>query len=56
VRWTVAGALDEQAAKRARQSGEFLLSPDDKRCELNSSVAEFANSSNECAFKLVVRV
>jgi len=54
VRWTVARELDEQLARRARQTGEFLLSRDDQPCDLNSSVSEIA-TGNECSLKLIVR-
>ena len=54
VRWTVAGRLNEQLAKPARQTGEFFLPPD-KPCELHQSVSEFTNSTNECAISLVIR-
>jgi hypothetical protein len=54
VRWTVARDLDEQLARRARQTGEFLLSRDNKPCDVNSSVSEIT-SGNECALKLIVR-
>ena len=56
VRWTVAGALDPAFARIARQTGQFLLSPENKAVELNRTVSEFANSSNECAFKFLVRL
>lgn len=60
LRWSVAGGLNEQLGRRARQSGEFLLSPEDRPCELHRTVSEFlttdASGNNECAFKFVVRV
>ena len=56
VRWTVAGALEPAFARIARQTGEFLLSPGNKSVALNRTVSEFANSSNECAFKFLVRL
>jgi hypothetical protein len=56
VRWTVAGALEPAFARIARQTGEFLLSPEYKSVELNRPVSEFANTSNECAFKFLVRL
>jgi len=56
VRWTVAGALDPAFARIARQTGEFILLPEDKTVELNRTVSEFANSSNECTFKFLVRL
>ena len=58
VRWSVARAFDTDPAfaKLARRTGEFLLSPENKAVELNCPVSDFANSSNECAFKLLVRL
>jgi len=56
VRWTVAGALDPAFARIARQAGEFILLPENKTVELNRTVSEFANSSNECTFKFLVRL
>jgi len=56
VRWTVAGALEPAFARIARQTGEFLLAPEYKSVELNRTVSEFANASNECAFKFLVRL
>src|SRR6266567_4227213 len=32
VRWTVAGKLNEQLVRPARQTGEFFLPPDHKAC------------------------
>ena len=56
VRWSVAGAFEPAFARVARRTGElFLLSPENKVVDLNRPVEEFANSSNECAFKLLVR-
>jgi hypothetical protein len=54
VRWTVAGRLNEQLAKPARQTGEFFILPD-KACEMHRSVSEFTNSNKECALSLIVR-
>lgn len=54
VRWTVAGALDESLRKRARQSGEFVLPPDDTPCDLHESVSQFAGSGRRCSLKLLI--
>jgi hypothetical protein len=56
VRWTVAGALEPAFARIARQTGEFLLSPEYKSVALNRTVSEFADARNECAFKFLVRL
>ncbi|KAI9449356.1 hypothetical protein BJY52DRAFT_253062 [Lactarius psammicola] len=54
VRWTVAGALAESLIKRARQSGEFLLLPDDTECKLHDPVSQHAGSRKKCALRLIV--
>ncbi|KAI0247273.1 hypothetical protein BJV78DRAFT_1285698 [Lactifluus subvellereus] len=57
VRWTVAGGLDEQLARRARQDGEFRFGPDDRPCELHnrvSDLSELTNSNKECVLKLII--
>ena len=56
VRWTVAGKLNEQLVKPARQTGEFFLPPpDNKPCELHSSVSELAGEGKDCSLLLVIR-
>jgi len=54
VRWTVAAALEESHRRRARQSGSFLLLPDDTACELLESVSQLAGSSKKCALRFLV--
>ena len=60
VRWTVAGGLNEQLARRARQNGEFRFGPDDRPCELQNRVSdlrvsELTNSDDkECVLKLII--
>lgn len=54
VLWTVAGALEESHRRRARQSGSFLLLPDETARELHESVSQLAGSSKKCALRLLV--
>jgi hypothetical protein len=57
VRWMVAGGLEEQLARRARQTGKFQFGPDDEPCEWHrrvSDLSKLTNSSKECNLKLVI--
>jgi len=56
VRWTVSGKLNEELVRPARQTGQFLLPPENKPCELHSTVSELAGSSKDCSLLLVFRV
>jgi hypothetical protein len=54
VRWTVAGVLDEQLARRARETGEFRFGRDDRLCELHCEVSDLTSSNEGCILKLVI--
>jgi len=57
LRWTVSGNLkDQELVRPARQTGQFLLSPDNKVCELHSSISDLAGSRKECSLLLVFRI
>ncbi|KAI0300712.1 hypothetical protein B0F90DRAFT_1817465 [Multifurca ochricompacta] len=54
VRWTVAGGLPKQLARRARQEGEFLFGPEDEHRDLHTALSALIDSSNKCKLKLIV--
>ena len=57
VRWTVSGKLREpELARSARQTGQLFLPPENKPCELHSSVSELAGTRKEFSLLLVFRV